>query len=208
MAILALMFKTFRWPFWEFGAKLSLIAVTLSVASYLIRMVWDIPSYDLAVQFILYVVLLRYLIKVSLFHAVDVTAVGCLAFNVIQFIVYFSLLAAGIVSAEEAQQPAGTGIFIIQVSCELCSFGIAYLLYRFHYGFSFLMKPPLDLYMSRKSSGGQLAKTVINTIGILAISSSVYWLLNYQEYLLILLMVILGALAILVYLYYKKDLQD
>ncbi|WP_282939498.1 hypothetical protein [Paenibacillus sp. RC67] len=208
IAILALIFKTFRWPFWEYWPQLTIIGSVLSIASYLNRMVLDIPSYDLAIQFSLCILLLRFLVKVRFVHAIDVSAIGYLAFNGILILVYFGLLHSGLVTTDDAQQPANWGTFIIQLSCELASYTTAYLLYRFHYGFSFIMRPPHNLYLNRNVSGFKKIKTIVNTIGILTVFVSVYWVLNYQESLSILLLIIIMSLAILVYLSYKRDLQD
>lgn len=208
IAILALIFKTFRWPFWEYWPQLTIIGSVLSFASYLNRMVLDIPSYDLVIQFGLCIILLRYLVKVSFVHAIDVSAIGYLAFNGILILVYFGLLRSGIVTINDAQSPANWGTFIIQFSCELSSYATAYLLYYFHYGFSFIMRPPHNLYINRKVAGFKKLKAIVNTIGILTVCVSVYWFLNYHESVFILLLIIIISLAILVYLSYKRDLQD
>ncbi|WP_028551403.1 hypothetical protein [Paenibacillus sp. UNC451MF] len=208
IAILALIFKTFRWPFWEYWPQLTIIGSVLSVASYLNRMVLDIPSYDLVIQFTLCILLLRFLVKVSFVHAIDVSAIGYLSFNGILILVYFGLLGTGLVSTDDAQQPANWGTFIIQLSGELGSYLTAYLLFRFHYGFSFIMRPPHNLYLNRKVSGFKRIIAVVNTIGILTVCVSVYWVLNYHESVFILLLIIILSLAILVYLSYMRDLQD
>ncbi len=208
IATLALMFKTFRWPFWEYWPQLTIIGLVLSIVSYLNRMVLDIPSYDLAIQFVLCVLLLRFLVKVSLVHAIDVSAIAYLGFNGIVLLVYFGLLRSGIVTVDDGQQSANWGTFIIQVSGELAAFLTAYLLYYCHYGFSFIMRPPHNLYYTRQLSGFKKIKAVVNTIGILTIFVSVYWIMNYHESIYILLLIIVVSLAILVYLSYKRDLQD
>lgn len=208
IAIIALIFRTFRWPFWEFKLKIIFMGITISFASYLNRLVLDIPQFDTAIQFMLFIVFLRYVIKVNVFHAVDVTAIGYLTFLGIQFIIYYLLQSMRLVTVDDATNPVANMAFFIQIATEGSSFLVAYLFYRFQLGFSFMMRPPHNLYLHRTIDVAKRTKMVFNTVGILTICISVYWLMNYEEHFYILPILTFLSLTILIYLSYKKDLQD
>lgn len=208
IAVLALIFKTFRWPFWEFRLKLAIIGIALSSVSYLNRMVLDISQIDMAVQFLLYIVFLRFFIKVNLHHAVDVTAIGYLMFMGIQLVIYYWMLAMGVVRFEDAASPVGTVIFVIQFLSDALAFLIAYLFYRLQLGFSFMMRPPHNLYLHRTIDIAKRTKMVFNTVGIITISFSIYWMLNHSEQFFLLPLLTFISLSILIYLSYKRDLHD
>ncbi|MFE5323880.1 hypothetical protein ACFQ88_34910 [Paenibacillus sp. NPDC056579] len=208
IAIFALIFRTFRWPFWEFRLKLTVIGVFISFVSYMNRMVLDIPQFDIAIQFILFIVFFRYVIRVNVYHAIDVTAIGYLTFMSIQLILYYVMKYFQLITLEDATNPVAAMAFFIQVLSEACSFLVAYLFYRFQLGFSFMMRPPHNLYLNRTIDLAKRTKMVFNTIGILTISISVYWLANHERYFLILPALTFLSLAMLIYLSYKRDLQD
>lgn len=205
IAILVLIFKIFRWPFWEYLTEVIIIGVVLSIVSYLLREVLNIPEFDMTGQFILYVLFFRYLIKVRLFDSISISAIGYLFFVGVQFLVYSFLLTAGIVTTDDAQNLTGLGTYIIQITNQLICFLIAWLIYKFNLGFAYIIRPPHDIYRIIRKDTTQKLFYVFNTLGILAVCSTMSWVLNYHGHLYIVLPSVLGSLLILIYLSKKRD---
>ncbi|HEY0828337.1 MAG TPA: hypothetical protein VGE40_09595 [Bacilli bacterium] len=205
MAILVLIFKIFRFPFWEYAKKLAIIGVTLSVVSYINRYWLDIASYDMAIQFTLYILFFRYLIKIRLFDSLSIVAIGYCSFVAIQFIIYPALLMSGTVTIDDAKGLTNLGLYIIQISTEISCFLIGYLLYRFNMGFSYIFAPPHDMYIRHKKSTIRTLIASATVIGILVICSTMYWVLNFASAVYIVLPSAIGSVLILIYLSYRRD---
>lgn len=202
-AIMALIYKTFRWPFWRSFKKLLIIAVVLSIVSYIDRIILDIAMYDSAIQFILYVVFFRYLLKISTFYAYPLAAIGYLLYNIVQFVTYPTLLTLGVVTEADAASNGGFGIYLIQLVTELISYAIAAAFYFLNLGYSYIDLPPHTGYESKRRSKFDVAA---NAIGTLAVIIPMYVVLNYQaEHIYILLGTTILALVPMFYLCRRKD---
>ena len=205
IAILVLIYKIFRFPLWEDTFKLIMIGIILSVVSYIDRFLLNIAFYDMAIQFILYVIFFRYLIKMRLFESLSIVSIGYCSFVGVQFIVYPLLLTSGIVTIDDAQELTNLGTYIIQSSTEVVCYIIGFLLYRFNMGFSYIFVPPHDLLIRNKKNKTHTLIMIANTLGILAVCSTMYWVLNFASAIYIVLPSVMGSLIILIYLSHRRD---
>lgn len=205
IAMLVLIFKIFRFPLGEYAKELTIIGVTLSIVSYFNRFWFDIASYDTVIQFILTIIFFRYLIKIRIFESLSIVSIGYSSFIGIQIIVYSVLQASGIVTLADAQGLTNLGTYIIQFSTQISCVAIGYLLYRFNMGFSYIFAPPHDMHIRRKKSTLQTLIAAANMIGILAVCSMMYWILNNESAMYIVLPSVLGSLLLLIYLSHRRD---
>ncbi len=205
MAILVLIFKVFRFPFWEYAKKLTVIGVTLSVVSYFNRFWLDIASYDTVIQFILTIIFFRYLIKLRIFESISIVAIGYGTFIGTQLLVYSALQLSGIVTLADAQGLTNLGTYIIQLSTQLTCYAVGFLFYRFNMVFSYIFAPPHDMHIRRKKSTIGKLIAAANVIGILAVCSMMYWVLNNESAMYIVLPSVLGSLLLLIYLSHRRD---
>lgn len=90
------------------------------------------------------------MLKVKLFDSIVVATVGYLGFNIVQYTTYVVLLWTGMVSFEDGQALTNLGTYLIQLSTHLFVFFIAWLIYRYNHGFSFIMLPPHDVHIKIK----------------------------------------------------------
>ncbi|MEW9698004.1 hypothetical protein [Paenibacillus sp. SI8] len=205
LATLALIYKIFRWPFWRDFNKLLVIAVTISIISFINRTVLNITECDMAIQIILYVLALRFVIRASAFYAFPLTSIGYITFLLIQFIVYPILLWTGLVTVSDAGAVFGIGTYIIQAGTEIACFAVAYLLYLFGLGYTYVDLPPHDPYIIERKTK---LDTFANVLGTIAISTFMYWILTFQSitHILIIIPLLLVSLAVLLYLSLRKDI--
>ncbi|UKS30211.1 hypothetical protein LOZ80_15225 [Paenibacillus sp. HWE-109] len=202
LATLVLIYKIFRWPFWRSFNKLIVIAVVISLVSFINRTVLGLAEFDTAIQFVLYIVALRFIIRVSTDYAFSLTAIGYVTFLLIQFIVYPTLLASGIVTMDDAEAINGLGTYIIQIATELVCYAVAFVLYRFGLGFTYVDIPPHDEYGTQRRSKLDL---FANILGSVAVATFMYWILNYQTHILIIIPLLAVSLALLLYISSRKE---
>lgn len=202
LATLALIFKIFRWPFWRMFNRSIIIAVIIALVSFADRTVFDIPEFDTAIQLVLYIVLIRYILKVATFYACPLTTIGYVSFLLIQFIVYPTLLATGAVTTNDAQEISGFGTYLIQFSTEITCFAVAYVLHILRLGFSYVDIPPHDFYVANRKTKLDI---VGNILGSVAVASFMYWLLNFEHNIAIILTLLSVSFVFLLYLSLRKD---
>ncbi|UKS25061.1 hypothetical protein LOZ80_26140 [Paenibacillus sp. HWE-109] len=200
-----LMFKIFRFPINEYKYEILLSTIILTFVSYANRMIFNIPDWDMAIQFLLYIVLLMYLFKVNLSYAIDLSSIGYLAFVGIQFTIFPILEFANIVSFNDAHELTGSGTYVIQITSQIICYFVGYLLWKCNFGFSHISKPPHDGFLRYNISGTKTLGLFTNSIAALIVCSTMYWVLNYHAGVYIVLPSVIGALLILFYLSYRKD---
>lgn len=204
IAIMALIYKSFRWPFWESFSKIFVIALLLAAVSYLDRVIIGIEMYDMFVQLILYVIFLRYIIRVNILCAYPLAVYGYIFFLAIQFATYALLMSAGIVSESDAANADGWGTYIIQFSSEIVCFIVATLAYLFNLGFSYIDRPPHDSHIIVRRGKMDLAATIFGTIVVITF---MYWIINCQLHVYIILPALVLSMTILLYLAKRKDVE-
>ncbi|NOU98432.1 hypothetical protein [Paenibacillus planticolens] len=202
IATWVLIYKIFRWPFWRDFNKLLVLAVIIAIVSFADRTVLGLAEFDTAIQFVLYVLFLRYIIKVGLCDASLLSAIGYVSFLLIQVLIYKPLLSSGIVSMDDAEAVSGLGTFIIQASTETSCFIIAALLYVFRLGFSSVDLPPHDSYTIENCS---TLDWIANVFGAIAVMSFTYWLLNHVSSITLMIPLLAASLSFLLFLLRRKD---
>ncbi|MEF3312589.1 hypothetical protein PV433_27235 [Paenibacillus sp. GYB004] len=205
IAIISLMFRVYRFPFWEYFKEILLMAVIASVVSYVVRVVLGVPALDMAVQYTLYVLLLRFIIKVRFFPALLVGAVGYLSYTAIQFIVYPLLIVTGVVTLDDGQAIQGAGTYIIQITSDMVSFIVCWFMYHFNLGYACFVRPPHDFDLKDKMTGTNLYMAWAVVPAVIVIFSTLYWILNHNAHILIVLPTVAASLYILIYLSRRKD---
>lgn len=205
IAILALIFKLFRFPFSEYLKEFFIIGACLTIVSYLLRVQLNIPEVDMPIQFVLFVLFLRYMVKIRLFYSILLTTLGGISLILIQLIMIAVLLSFNVINVEDAQGINKTGTYIIQMFSQIVCFILSLFLFRFNLGFSFIMSPPHDVKRSLLMQGinNYLIYSVV--VGVLVIFISLYFLLHNFSYLVLIGLVMILAIFTLFYLAHKKD---
>ncbi|MCM3144315.1 hypothetical protein [Brevibacillus sp. MER 51] len=208
IAIIALGFKVFRLPVTWFKRELGLIALILTSCSFIVRILIGLPEIDMIVQYSIIVLFFRYHLKVKLFDALMLPAIGYLSFDLVQLIVYPQLISIGLVSIQDIQQNVGYGTFLIQVIGQAMSFLICWLLYRFNLGFSFVACPPHDIEDKFTLQGYDIIMFFGVACSAVVFASILYWLFHYHnqwEFVVSAIAVILGLMLVIAY---RKESND
>ncbi|MGG0793808.1 hypothetical protein ABE137_07355 [Brevibacillus laterosporus] len=208
IAILAVIFRFFRFPIRMFIREFVIIGAVLTLSSFVVRKVLNLSEIDLGIQFILYVLFFRYFIKIKIFDSFLLASIGYLSFSVIQLLIYNSLLFVGVVTDLDVQSTSNIGTYVIQVVTQVVSFLFAWILYRKNLGFSFILCPPVDVHIKVKIKGINL----IIYLGILASIATLfltpYLLFNHLSWIPILILGLIIMLCLLYYATNRKDIAD
>ncbi len=207
LAILVLAFKAFRFPL-TYKKELLIMSLTASLVSYLNRAILDIPTIDGLVQYTILVLFLRYMLKVRLFDGIVLATVGYLGFFIVQYSTYLVLLWTGIVSFADGQALANLGTYIIQLATHIFVFGVAWLIYRYNHGFSFIMVPPQDVHIRTNMT---MLRVLIMVMVFLSTGTFLFvtnWLISYDGNPTSLIPVFILYLVILLKLLEKKDMTN
>ncbi|MBG9796895.1 hypothetical protein ABD73_03820 [Brevibacillus laterosporus] len=207
LAILVLSFKVFRFPL-IYKKEFLIISITASLVSYLNRIVFNIPSVDGWFQYTILILFFRYMLKVKLFDSIVVPTVGYLCFNIVQYSTYLVLLLTGIVSLADGQALTNWGTYLIQLSTHLIIFFIAWLIYRYNHGFSFIMVPPHDVHIKTKITPLRFRIMITVFLSSTTILCVTNWMLTFNGNPTWLIPVFIIYLIILIKLLEKKEMTN
>jgi hypothetical protein len=208
IAVFALFFKVYRWPFWNYAKEIFIISGILSVVSWVDRIILNIPDYDAAIQYFLIIISLRYVFLVRWNNSFTVATFGYLTFVCTQNIVYYSLLSTGVVGIFDAQLPQGFGIYLIQVSNHIVDLIICLVLFYGGYGFSYLTEPPHELRYKERNSRSGRAISLINILAAVAFTSTMYWITTYHNHIYMIVLSTVLALVLLTVLSSRRDIEQ
>ncbi|SDD97088.1 hypothetical protein SAMN02799630_04335 [Paenibacillus sp. UNCCL117] len=204
LALLALLFQIFRWPYFRHLGGALLIAGVCSVVSYCLRIVFDLTQWDMAAQGLIIFLGLLYTLKVHPYHAMTMTVTGYLAYAMVQLLGLKTLDGLGIVSADIAAEDAGAGIFSLQLLSQLAGIGLSYMLYKLRMGFTYVTGRVRET-VSPVPAGEPLA-LFIHTVAVLVMASGMYWIIQFGNAGVdVMLWTGLPALGGLLYLAYKQE---
>lgn len=204
-ALFGLMFKTFRLPYFEYIREITIIAIVVSLVSYIVRVYLEAPAVlDIILHLVLYIIFFRYLIKVKVWRAAIISLVY-FGYGLISFIVYLCYVNTGILPSDLINDSSSYAAEVLQITQISLSSLLSWLLYKYGLGFSFIIRPPHDLFIKTKLKKNDMI--IINSALVVAIIffGSVLYILHYQNFLIIPLNLI--AFSVLIYLAYRKDMR-
>ncbi|MCC8435506.1 hypothetical protein HP567_013215 [Brevibacillus sp. M2.1A] len=208
IVVLAFIFKLFRFPFWDYKREFLIMGITLSVTSYLVRVIFKIPEIDLGIQYVLFILFFRYLIKFRLWESTMLTAIGILAFDLSQLILIPTLISLEVATLGDVFRSTGKGTFLIQLVNEVVMVLISYLIYRFNLGFSFVMQPPHELKWKTSLNGINFIVLMMVIVASNAIFVTLYVLLNYFNEIKYVAMAVVVSFLIFMITSHVKEMED
>ncbi|MGK5512080.1 hypothetical protein [Brevibacillus formosus] len=208
IVVLAFIFKLFRFPFWDYKREFFIMGITLSVTSYLIRVIFKIPVIDLGVQYVLFILFFRYLIKFRIWESTMLTAIGILAFDLSQLILIPTLISLGVATIGDVFKTTGMGTFLIQFVNDVAMILISYLIYRLNWGFSFVMQPPHELKWKTPLDGLNFIVLTGVIIASQAIFVTLYVLLNYFNEIKYVAIAVVASFIIFIITSHLKEAED
>ncbi|MFC6229522.1 hypothetical protein ACFQI7_17015 [Paenibacillus allorhizosphaerae] len=203
LVVLSLIFKIFRWPFFSYIKECLLIAFVCSIESFIMRTILHLPEWDMLGQFVILMLSLRYIIKVNYYHSLTLSIIGTLAYTEAVIIMFKFLDFAGIVTEEVAAQATGLSIFTLQFTGECTGALIAFLIYKFNLGFSYVAVPPHE--RTRRLSKREKITSTFHFLAVILLTSYMFWVINFGGPGFNVVLVGLLTLGALLYLAYKEE---
>lgn len=186
LAMLLLMLKLYMLPFRAYGVKIAYFVFFISTFSYMMRITLESPKLDLPLQYILFVLFLRFGMELKVHLSAFIAGAGISAYAAIQMAIYHLFHFFDVMHVSVIQQNEGSMVYLLQSASILITCVISFVLSIFDYGFSFIIRPPHDFlkkenYLS-STNLPYLIGTVISAFTIcltliLLYSSDPTWLL-------------------------------
>lgn len=174
IGVLILILKLYMLPVREYLVKIILFSLFAAVFSYVMRIVLKAPEWDLPLQYLLYILFLRWGLKIKLHLASFIAGSGICAYVVIQLSLYYFYAWTNLVNVSILKESNGTHLYLLQISSIIASLGLSRALTRFNLGFSFIIVPPHDFlvkenYFTNRNLLlviGSLASFTLTTVSI------------------------------------------
>ncbi len=183
LAIWACAFAPFKLPIYAYRWTLLGSSVFIALLSYVNRMVLPLSALDTPIQFVVLLLLCRYMLKIRFFWSTLALVTGYMMYMPLQFGLYFLLTASGLVPEEVMAQNTGY-VFLLQIASILTAYLIALVLKATRKGFSFIQQPPHDFSVKENCFTSANEKLLIGiAVGLVCISFSV--MLIHHSYQLV-----------------------
>lgn len=184
-AMLALMCKLYRLPIIMYAKRMSILVLIIALISYLLRMRLGLPYFDLPIQFVVFILFFRYIIKMRLHYSAFVVAVGFMTFTAIQLLIYYFYTATGTANSAVLAEISGLAVYMVQISTEVIVFMLCFILWRFGYGWSFIILPPHNFAKREKYTGFNMELIISTAISVAVIGATVVFLHDGNSFPLI-----------------------
>lgn len=204
LSILVLMFSLYRLPVGEYKRHILIMAIIIAVISYIMRIVIGAPKLDPLIQIGLFLIFLRYFIKIKIKYAALIPTSAFAAYILIQAIIFAFLIKAQIINEGDVAKTEGIGTYLIQILTISAIYIISFLMNYFRFGFSFISSPPHNFSMKDRHPFRAIWPAITMSLVGVAISINALMELN------ILLIVLLGFImfSLLYYLSHRREKQD
>lgn len=179
LAILAIMFKLFRMPFFEYIKEMTALSVIISCSSYLLRVEVGSATLDMVVQISMYIGFLIFVIKIRIVKSVIIACAGYSAFAAIQLLIAALLFLIGLLDSEIVKNTDGIGVFTLQIISELAVFLVSFVLHKKQWGWSYVIRPPHDFFVKEMSN--PLEKKLL-VVAVVAMLSFITAFIAYQHF--------------------------
>lgn len=202
IAVFVLMFKIFRLPIREYWVEISILSAVISIISYLLRVVMEIPAIDPILQLTLFVLFMRSIIKIRLFPSVLLSFSGIIAYAAIQFLVFYILIFLGLLHENDAQE---NSLYLLQICAQSTSYLIGYLIYRFNFGFTFVNRPPHAFFIKEKMTRSNVYLMLWLMVGIMLFVGTMVSIYSNLGKMIVVIPITCLSFIILLYLANRRD---
>lgn len=204
--MIALIFKFYRLPVIMYLKRLSVLALIITISSYLCRVQFNMPYLDLPIQYLIFVIFLRFIIRIKMHYATFIAATGMLGFFVIQLGIYYFFDLSGALDTSIVKEISGVAVYAVQISTEVAILLLCFVLWRFNLGFSFILLPPHDFFNKEDYTTRQNLEMIGSTIlSALTIFVAILFL-NYG-YVFALVILAVFSFSLAYYFSRKGDMQ-
>ncbi|PPQ49459.1 hypothetical protein C5G87_07195 [Paenibacillus peoriae] len=187
LAILVFPLALYMLPIKDYKYKIILFAVIISLVSFLMRIVLNVPKLDLPLQYALFSIFFRVGLKIKLHWSAFILGVAISAYATMQMAIFYVYSFFDVMQINVLKENATLQVFLLQGTSILITYLIAALFKLYGTGFSFISAPPHD-FIWREDYNTKENKMVLTStlFSAVTISSGVI-LLYYLNPLAILL---------------------
>ncbi|USB32153.1 hypothetical protein [Paenibacillus sp. YPG26] len=173
LAMFALMISLYRLPLWSHRYKVTAFAVFIALFSFVMRLLIEIPQLDLPIQYLFFLIFIKYVYRLKFSHSSFVAGAGITAYAVLQLTISYVYNLVGMIYQSDLLKTEGA-VYLIQISSILAAYGISIFLKYFRLGFSFIQIPQDGRPSPQKEQTSLLIASILSTITIFLISFFLY----------------------------------
>ncbi|MEC0233620.1 hypothetical protein P4H71_04530 [Paenibacillus kribbensis] len=207
MAVLILPLALYMLPIKDYKYRIILFAVFISLVSFLMRIVLDLPRIDLILQYILFVSFFRLGLKIKLHLSAFILGTGLSAYATLQMAVFYVYNFLGIMQTTALKENTSLQVFLLQVTSILIVYIFAGYLKLRSTGFSFIVVPPHD-FLWKEDYKTKENKMVITSAVLSTVTICLGVILLYYQNPLVLLLVSVFTFALSYYFSRESDAED
>lgn len=144
LAILLLPLALYMLPIKDYRYRIILFAVFISILSFVMRIVLNIPKLDLPLQYALFSIFLRIGLKMKLHWSAFILGVAISAYATMQMAIFYVYSFFDVMQINVLKENATLQVFLLQGTSILITYLVAALFKLYGTGFSFISAPPHD----------------------------------------------------------------
>ncbi|WP_440109412.1 hypothetical protein [Paenibacillus sp. QZ-Y1] len=206
LAMLLLILKLYMLPVREYAGKMFAFSFFIASFSYMMRITLDSAKLDLPLQYIFFIIFLRFGMELKVHISAFITGAGISAYATLQmgiFLLYkwFDIMHIGVLQENEGM------VNILQLSSILVVYLICFIFHMFDYGFSFVIKPPHDFITKEDYFSKVNVPFIIGTV-VSSITISATLILLYNADPMWLFLMTLPTFGVSCYFSYRREQGD
>ncbi|OMF17273.1 hypothetical protein BK131_04730 [Paenibacillus amylolyticus] len=164
LSYILLCLQLFMLPVKDNIKKIAIYALFVTSFSFMMRMVFNLPQFDLGLQYVFLVLFLRYAVEIKTHISSYVSGVGMLTYISFQLLLFFVYSISGIVPIDVINHNTGAAVFLIQIPSILIGFALTGILALLHRGFTFIVAPPHDFLIKDDYSNSENKVMILGTV--------------------------------------------
>lgn len=207
LAALILPLALYMLPIKDYKYKIIIFAVLISLVSFIMRVVLNVPSLDLPLQYIMFVLFLRLSLKIKVHWAAFILGAGLSAYATLQMAVFYVYNFIGVMQVSALKENTTLQVFLLQGTSILIVYLFAGYLKLRCTGFSFISAPPHD-FIWKENYNTKENKMVIMSVLFSAITICLAIILLYKLDPLSLLLVSIFTFGLSYYFSKRSDYED
>ncbi|NEZ42992.1 hypothetical protein [Paenibacillus alvei] len=203
-ALLTATLKLFRFKVSFYLKDFVVMSIVLSLSSYLIRIVFEAPWFDIPLTMCAIIVFMNYVIKVRLQYAVIITLSGYAFYTAVQSLLFLVLNITINFDSSMLMESYGVYLYLLQIATAGGTMLISNFLNAIGLGFTFIIHPPHSDMTKFSKKENKVFYAAIVTFLILT-ASTVFLLSGYAwlAYIIVLL-----NFSLLYYLLHRRSEQE
>ncbi|WP_238796289.1 hypothetical protein [Paenibacillus sp. EKM206P] len=207
LAILVFPLALYMLPIKDYKYKIILFAVVISLVSFLMRIVLNIPKFDLPLQYGLFVIFYRLSLKIKLHWSAFILGSAISAYATLQMLIFYVYSFLNIMQITVLKENASLQVFLLQGTSILTTYLIAAIFKLYKTGFSFISAPPHD-FIWREDYNTTENKMVLTSTLFSTITISLGVILLYYLNPLAILLVSIFTFGLSYYFSKRSDYED